>query len=336
MASFHWRLQANDRTSSYLELWFPKEFDPNGYIIELLDPSGGRAISFTIHVDPSKTELGHDPGLVSPLLNRRRKPVGQISVDLHRADKEGDKDKTGRWRVLIIMAPSEPENDRLPGIEAGNWTVVVKRGAHAIDPYPIHCWIQRDCGFRDAALGQPPELLRRSQGHSLHPRGRSPRGGHRRRFRSTFRQPERTCDRPFVADRRGVQARRRAALDARTSSARLAIAPRERPNGRRPRHGRRRRSRARRCPTAQGFWPGRLPQACAADRAPSCKAPAPPLRSLRASSRKRSSRPQMRTWRKRSTRTISRCLKASGRIQKRIRSRSGSARYALSHTGNPD
>ena len=49
----------------------------------------------------------------------------------------------GRWRVLIILAPTEPEDARLPRADSGQWTVVIKRGQAALIEDPIHCWIQR-------------------------------------------------------------------------------------------------------------------------------------------------------------------------------------------------
>jgi hypothetical protein len=132
-ARFPWRIQPNDRTPSYLELWFRKKFKPAGYEIELWDPCGRRRGWLAVGGDSSD---GSDPKRIIMLLNDKRKQIGQMSADYHRND---------RWRVLIVMAPSEPEGDRLPGIEAGEWTVVIKRAGHAKRlTRPIHCWIQRD------------------------------------------------------------------------------------------------------------------------------------------------------------------------------------------------
>jgi hypothetical protein len=55
-------------------------------------------------------------------------------------------------RVLVVMAPTEPEDDSLPGVAAGKWTVVVKRDGNAAPlDEPIQCWIQRSAD---------PEILR--------------------------------------------------------------------------------------------------------------------------------------------------------------------------------
>jgi hypothetical protein len=144
-AKFYWRIQPNDRTTSYLELWFWYGFNPNGYEIELLDPWGKSISTFPIKADPPNLQNpGPDPGSMNPISIGTEK-IGQISADLHRAGgaKRQYADR-GRWRVLIALAPTEPENPALPRAEAGKWTVVVKRGTgQPLADDPIHCWIQR-------------------------------------------------------------------------------------------------------------------------------------------------------------------------------------------------
>ncbi|MGR6730320.1 hypothetical protein, partial [Aeromonas veronii] len=56
-----WRLQPNDRTPSYLELWFGKSFEPAGYFIEVWDPSGTRRISLPITVQDTVQRDSGDP-----------------------------------------------------------------------------------------------------------------------------------------------------------------------------------------------------------------------------------------------------------------------------------
>jgi hypothetical protein len=171
-----WRIQPNDRTPSYLELWFWGDFipsDPFDFTIELRNPSGAivdlgddssgqRQTSLPVGADYPTDEPG-DPRRVLTVLNPQGEVIGQISADLDRADGPDDKPKadaaggqhkTGRWRVLIVIAPTEPEDDRLPGADSGKWTVVIRRGAeaHAID-YPIHCWIQRATDFESFRSG---------------------------------------------------------------------------------------------------------------------------------------------------------------------------------------
>jgi hypothetical protein len=151
-AQFHWRVQPNDRTPSYLELWFWQGFNPHGYRIELWDPWGRLRSSFGIEIKQT-THPNGDPNHVGCILNDLQQEIGQISVDVHRSDARitqdtadqdaSDPGDTGRWRVLIVLAPTEPEDTCLPRADAGKWTVVVRRGQAALIEDPIHCWIQR-------------------------------------------------------------------------------------------------------------------------------------------------------------------------------------------------
>src|SRR5262249_51796845 len=100
---FHWRVQPNDRTPSYLELWFWEGFDPHGYSIELWDPWGELESSFEIGADASNIRKGQDPNRMNPIFNDELEEIGQISADKHRPDVTGGEDKIGRWRVLIVL-----------------------------------------------------------------------------------------------------------------------------------------------------------------------------------------------------------------------------------------
>ena len=171
-----WRIQPNDRTPSYLELWFWGEFSPSkpfDFTIALRNPSGAtvdlrddasgqRQTSLPVGADRPTDEPG-DPIRVRMVLNRQDEVIGQISADFDRADgpkgkpnaeAAGDQHITGRWRVLIVMAPTEPEDDRLSGADSGKWTVVIQRSVHArLVDYPIHCWIQRATDFESFRSG---------------------------------------------------------------------------------------------------------------------------------------------------------------------------------------
>jgi hypothetical protein len=173
-----WRIQPNDRTPSYLELWFWGEFspskpfrftvelrNPSGTLVDLCDlrdPSGQRQTSLPVQADDPTGKPG-DPIRLLAVLNPQGDVIGQISVDLHRADAangeakagaEYEQHKTGRWRVLIVMAPTEPEDDCLPGADSGKWTVVIRRSHDVrLKGYPIHCWIQRATDFESFRSG---------------------------------------------------------------------------------------------------------------------------------------------------------------------------------------
>jgi hypothetical protein len=144
-ARLSWRIQPTDRTPSYLELWFGKQEDfcPRGYSIELWDP-WDRFWSSLAMDSVSMAGPGDPENDKALRYQDNDHPVGQISVDLHRADAPNTTPKTGRWRVLIVMAPTEPEDGSLPGAESGKWTVVIKRQQDSQRlTEPIHCWVQR-------------------------------------------------------------------------------------------------------------------------------------------------------------------------------------------------
>lgn len=136
--SFTWVVQPNDRTSSYLEVWFPGSFDPAGFVLELEGPFGKTKASLGLTPDPLCK--GGDPRRFELLYQNRPSgpvPIGQLSVDNHRS--------SGHWRAMIALAPSEPEDMDLPAAPAGEWSVTLKRGQGAPTSHPpLYVWIQRD------------------------------------------------------------------------------------------------------------------------------------------------------------------------------------------------
>jgi hypothetical protein len=134
-AELYWRIQPNDRTSSYLELWFAKGIDPSKYTVELRDPLGVVRQTITVTPDPIYKDDPGDPRRMGGLQNQSGQTAGQLSCDYHRS---------ACWRVLVVMAPTEPDDASLPAMEAGKWTVVITRAETAIPlKLPIQCWIQR-------------------------------------------------------------------------------------------------------------------------------------------------------------------------------------------------
>ncbi len=132
--SFNWRIQPNDRTPNYLEIWFPSGFDPSGYFVLLTDPSGLNSQKFEIRAD-SANDIG-DPHSIEPIYTTDGPNVGQISADKHNND---------RWRLLMIIAPTEPEDDTLSGASSGIWNISLNRTQQANSlEKPVRCWVQRD------------------------------------------------------------------------------------------------------------------------------------------------------------------------------------------------
>lgn len=126
-----WRLQPNDRTPNYVEIWFPENFNPIGYTVEILDPSGA------VHGRSRVGRVRDGPARTVALLDKDGRAIGQIGFDEHRGN---------RWRVLIATAPSEPERADSPAVQAGLWTITINRsrGAARLGRESIRCWIQRD------------------------------------------------------------------------------------------------------------------------------------------------------------------------------------------------
>ena len=85
-------------------------------------------------------------------------PVGQLSLD---------RDRTGRWRYLIALAPTESSfAGRAP---AGSWAVAVSTTAKA--PSTLRFWIQRDIsygrgytGARQSYFDEAANVIRTPQG----------------------------------------------------------------------------------------------------------------------------------------------------------------------------
>jgi|GEM_PF-995303 len=129
-----WRLQPNDRTPSYLELWFGKSFDPAGYVIDVWDPCDNLRISVPITVNNSMQAPG-GPVQHNDIYQGDFPIIGQVSVDKHRGD---------RWRAFVVLAPTEPEVISLPPVMSGEWRVVIRQEGEASPiQEPVHCWIQR-------------------------------------------------------------------------------------------------------------------------------------------------------------------------------------------------
>lgn len=134
--SFYWRVQPNDRTPSYLEIWFPDRTTANDFDFELKSPIsnniGRTKVRATID-----GQFG-DPRSFYSLHNDHNEIIGQVTVDKFRG---------GKWRVLVTLAPTEvPKTDiNHSAAPAGPWklTIVKTKPDQDIDD-PIEVYIQRD------------------------------------------------------------------------------------------------------------------------------------------------------------------------------------------------
>jgi hypothetical protein len=129
---FGWKIQGNDRTANYLELWLkPDNPDlprpsPSSLGIRIMDPDG---------LDPLRGRLPAPGPMPEPLFNRWGEQIGQISMDHFR----------GRtWRVLIVVGPSETRGPDAPQATPGLWTISLARQGGSAANLRVECRIQRD------------------------------------------------------------------------------------------------------------------------------------------------------------------------------------------------
>lgn len=93
-ATLGWTIPSDDRTSTFAEFWMPPGAEPFDVLVEVMRPDGTLAGTSGMAVEPS-------PGSATslPLLSDGR-VVGQLTLDRHR---------DSRWRVTVILAPSDPK-----------------------------------------------------------------------------------------------------------------------------------------------------------------------------------------------------------------------------------
>lgn len=146
--SLDWFLPPDDRTSSFLEIWFPDGISPEDVKVELVPPAHAR-MDQEAYGFPQTASVAHAP------ITRAGDPVGQVSTECYRA---------GRWRHVVALAPTDVLQDQQP-VPAGRWTLRVTKVM--TDPLPgyttdasrqvqaggLQFWIQRDEDFGASGSG---------------------------------------------------------------------------------------------------------------------------------------------------------------------------------------
>lgn len=89
-ADLTWFAPPDDRTSSFVEFWYPPGFRPQDILLSVTPPNGAGGAD-TAGLAPGAAGFAARPILVGG------KVVGQLSIDLHRGS---------RWRAMICMAPT--------------------------------------------------------------------------------------------------------------------------------------------------------------------------------------------------------------------------------------
>jgi len=159
-ARLGWRLQPDDRTASYLEMWLPEGFDANAWEVRVVPPPNVTALTGTsISFKPDVTlgPVGDPRRFVE--LEMDGLNIGQLSVDLHRGS---------RWRFLLSLIPTAETGTgrRLP---SGLWQIEIHPcGGSLLGPdQVIAVWVQRDddpgvmrMGGRQSTLEGAPGVVR--------------------------------------------------------------------------------------------------------------------------------------------------------------------------------
>lgn len=137
---FAWKLLPADRTSSYLEIWFPEDMDPTGYKVQVTAPDGtvfdaGDRVKVEPRANPDPDDHG-DPRRYTQLVVAGQ-TIGQLSADQHRGN---------RWRVILALIPTVNTRGQSRRAPSGNWKVKVLQGTGAplAAGQAINVWVQRD------------------------------------------------------------------------------------------------------------------------------------------------------------------------------------------------
>ncbi|TRD20701.1 hypothetical protein [Palleronia caenipelagi] len=134
--SFDWALPPGDRTSSYLEIWFPEGFDPDGWEVHLTPP-------LTLFDAPAILEMRADP---SQKGGDPRRFVDPTIGGAHVAQLSADQNRGSRWRAMVAVIPTDYCKNEARHAPTGHWRVDLHQNAGA--PLPageaIRVWVQRD------------------------------------------------------------------------------------------------------------------------------------------------------------------------------------------------
>lgn len=129
--SFRWRVQPNDHTPNFLELWLPRGATFDGLSLTVIDPRGRVGFRSAL-LNPGSRSM-HAPILPDGV----GREVGQVSRENYDLG-----DGETQARVVLVLAPTEPDDPTLPAAASGSWTVSID-GTDAMSG-PVVCRIQRD------------------------------------------------------------------------------------------------------------------------------------------------------------------------------------------------
>ncbi|MCL3881117.1 hypothetical protein [Marivita sp. GX14005] len=134
--AFGWQVKPNDRTSSYLEIWLPLGFEPDGWRVTVSPPHGVTLSGCgTMEISPDPELTGGDPRRFTEL-EMPEGNIGQLSADKHQGN---------RWRVLLALIPTAPSAHISRRAPSGLWTITIDMaGTPLEDGQCLDIWVQRD------------------------------------------------------------------------------------------------------------------------------------------------------------------------------------------------
>jgi hypothetical protein len=135
-----WRLQPNDRTPNYLEIWLPEGADFGRMNLALRDP-------------PGRIVLDQRPGALKAsrhidLATGTSAPFGQVSFEICPTGTG-----TARRRIVIALAPTAKDHPAHPTAASGLWRLELTKLTEILASGPIACRIQRDINPFGYAVG---------------------------------------------------------------------------------------------------------------------------------------------------------------------------------------
>lgn len=123
-----WRIQPDDQTPNYLEIWYPATQIRAPDLPTVRGPDGVALVAVPV---------SQNGGVLAQRILRLEsggRTIGQLSLDRFRGR---------RWRAMVILAPTEMPN-RVIGAAAGLWQITLDARAVKGKPGVIACRIQRD------------------------------------------------------------------------------------------------------------------------------------------------------------------------------------------------
>jgi hypothetical protein len=134
--SFKWKLLPDDRTSSYIEIWFPEGMYVNGYNLKVTPPDGVGSEGCSIDLSANTSLPDGDPRRFEEL-KIDGKIIGQLSVEKHRGQ---------RWRAMVALIPTVNTRDQDRRAPSGSWTISIHQndGKAMTKGERINIWVQRD------------------------------------------------------------------------------------------------------------------------------------------------------------------------------------------------